>query len=1115
MKQVSRRDFIKGLVGLACASLFVAGYAPTIGRIISPRYKSVLPDKEGRIIHSACLGCNVRCGIRVKVLDTKYGEVVEKIDGNPYHPYNRAVSVKNQVKRYFSIPYDTPVKDSLNYTGTLCGKGEDGIHYLYDPYRILAPLKRSGPRGSGKFKVISWQQLIKEVSEGGVIEETKEKIPGMGEVFVYGKLKKAGFDPVEILDEMKKDIEDIKSKIKEKEITDKEALQAKINSFKEKWSQKLSPLKLEDILIDPDRPDLGTKANQVVFYRGRGQPHSDYFYRRWIKDAFGSVNWLRHTSSCQLGYYAANKLWAGVTDLQMDVHSSKVIVMAGAQMGRLHPGATGQGLLIERAALGELKIYYVNPTAPRTTANGNIVWVPVKPGTDAALAMAILNFMFEKEWFNRDFLSIPSKKASEKAKQPIYTNATWLVIGEGDKAGQILKGKHMGASHENPIVYNSGYKDSETVESAELFHSGKVKVEGQEVGVKTVLQILKEEAQSKNLEEWSEICGVPISMIVNIAEDLFKNSPQSGTTVHRGLGMHPQGEYTVWSFRAIDTLLGNMHKKGGMLGRAGNLKSNEYIYDLKKVKNVSWGVPIDRHGVAYEESFEFMFSGYPAKRPWYPLTPEEIYTEGFAGIDEGYPYPIKALILYYANPVLSANYGVKFIETLKDTKKLPLFIGITTSINETYLYADYIVPDTTYLDGGTMGCQFVYASGGGVKTLETWRTPAVMPKTLKIGDCPNGHPKYASMWEFLIDIALHLGMPGFGEKAIGGNPEKEELKDQKFSLYCVWEYIMRVFANSAMDGKDAGLIKEPTEEEIEFVEKNYPIAKFKDIVPNEWKYIAYGLARGGVFTSYESSFDENGFSKRKPPTEVLMLWNEKLAKTKNSITGKKFYGGPKYFELNDYANKDLKKQIEGYPFTVIFPGSPLFTKHRSMFYYWMKQIMPENFALIHPDDAKSTGIKSGDIITIETPTGYLDVKAIVEPSVMKGVIAIPVGMGRWADTAVMKPKYFKLKDEKINNSIKELPNKLELPKEAVNPVKELDEIRKKLLFTKSKKKYYEHLIPDSWRFSGVTPNVVSLIDSTTGNWSLLSWIGGAQVYFTVAKIKRKSKGKTEVPWIIW
>jgi tetrathionate reductase subunit A len=70
-------------------------------------------------------------------------------------------------------------------------------------------------------------------------------------------------------------------------------------------------------------------------------------------------------------------------------------------------------------------------------------------------------------------------------------------------------------------------------------------------------------------------------------------------------------------------------------------------------------------------------------------------------------------------------------------------------------------------------------------------------------------------------------------------------------LHCFWEYIMRVFANAAMHAKDLKLIPEDVpDEEVQFVERNYPIAQFKDIIPpDEWRYVAYGLARGGVFTS--------------------------------------------------------------------------------------------------------------------------------------------------------------------------------------------------------------------------------------------------------------------------
>lgn len=175
--------------------------------------------------------------------------------------------------------------------------------------------------------------------------------------------------------------------------------------------------------------------------------------------------------------------------------------------------------------------------------------------------------------------------------------------------------------------------------------------------------------------------------------------------------------------------------------------------------------------------------------------------------------------------MLAANYGIKFVEVLRDTSKLPLFVGITTTINETYLYADLIVPDTTYLETGTNGVQFLYASGGGLVRAEGWRSPVIMPLTQKIGTCPNGHPRHASMWELLIDLGKALGMPGYGDKAIPG-VKGRKYEGQWFSMHCFWEYVMRVFANAAMHAKDLKLIPEDVpDEEVQFVERNYPIAQ--------------------------------------------------------------------------------------------------------------------------------------------------------------------------------------------------------------------------------------------------------------------------------------------------
>ena len=78
---------------------------------------------------TTCYMCACRCGIRVHLKDGR----VRYIDGNRDHPVNR---------------------------GVICGKGASGIMTQTSPSRLRAPLKRIGPRGSGEFEEISWDEAL-------------------------------------------------------------------------------------------------------------------------------------------------------------------------------------------------------------------------------------------------------------------------------------------------------------------------------------------------------------------------------------------------------------------------------------------------------------------------------------------------------------------------------------------------------------------------------------------------------------------------------------------------------------------------------------------------------------------------------------------------------------------------------------------------------------------------------------------------------------------------------------------------------------------------------------------------------------------------------------------
>ena len=113
-------------------------------------YELMRPEN---VLYSTCLQCNTQCTIKVKV----HEGLVVKIDGNPYSPVNLQPQ----------LPYATPLVPAAKTDAPICPKGQTGVQTQYDPYRIRRVPKRAGPRGSNRWKAISFEQAIAEITEGG------------------------------------------------------------------------------------------------------------------------------------------------------------------------------------------------------------------------------------------------------------------------------------------------------------------------------------------------------------------------------------------------------------------------------------------------------------------------------------------------------------------------------------------------------------------------------------------------------------------------------------------------------------------------------------------------------------------------------------------------------------------------------------------------------------------------------------------------------------------------------------------------------------------------------------------------------------------------------------
>jgi anaerobic selenocysteine-containing dehydrogenase len=100
-----------------------------------------------RTVNGTCHhDCPDTCGWTVTVDDTAAAPVAVRMRGNPRHPYS---------------------------AGELCPKVNRFIDRVYDPDRILHPLRRIGPKGSGEFEQITWNEALTEIARRlhGVIDE--------------------------------------------------------------------------------------------------------------------------------------------------------------------------------------------------------------------------------------------------------------------------------------------------------------------------------------------------------------------------------------------------------------------------------------------------------------------------------------------------------------------------------------------------------------------------------------------------------------------------------------------------------------------------------------------------------------------------------------------------------------------------------------------------------------------------------------------------------------------------------------------------------------------------------------------------------------------------------
>jgi len=253
-------------------------------------YSNVARETEvygyDEVIKSHCRMCHGGCGVFIYKKEGK----VEKIGGDPECPISH---------------------------GTLCPKGIATTQIAYHPDRLTHPVKRIGPKGSGQWERISWDEALDTIAE-------------------------------------------------------------RMLAYKEE-----------------------NGAESVVFGYGTGRDNEAVIYR--MANLFGTPNVLTAGHLCYGPRISTSIITCGSNPV-VDYENQPECVMVWGNNLVVANSDEYKGESLAVCIDKGSKLIVVDPRMTRLAARADL-WLQLRPGTDTALALGMLNVIIEEELYDKDFVA--------------------------------------------------------------------------------------------------------------------------------------------------------------------------------------------------------------------------------------------------------------------------------------------------------------------------------------------------------------------------------------------------------------------------------------------------------------------------------------------------------------------------------------------------------------------------------------------------------------------------------------------------------------------------------------------------------------------------------------
>ena len=449
------------------------------------------------------------------------------------------------------------------------------------------------------------------------------------------------------------------------------------------WDEALDDIaaRLSDI-----RDRFGARAVALAKGTPGGTSVSDA--ERWLArflNRFGSPNWTSTTHVCNWHKDTGFSYTFGVEIPTPDVAHSNAFLLWGH-----NPSATSLILAHDIVAAKKrgMKIVAVDPRRVGIAAQADVL-LQVRPGTDGALALAMIDVAIKERLFDEKFVRR-------------WTNGPFLIrldngaaLTEADLAANGSPERFVAWDEitSAPVIYDplTGSYESASVQPTLVGERAIVARDGKTLRCEPAFANLTALAARYAPEISAEITTVPAEKVRQAVRLLAANRPVS-MFMHNGVGQHTNATQTSRAIAIFYSLFGNFDQPGGNV-----------VFPKVPLNIVSGKEFLPKEMAQQRIGRERKPLGPPAKPG--NCAAYDVFTAAL----EARPYPVKALLNFGSNTIMSTGDSQRAREGFR---AMDFAVAAELFMTPTAELCDYVLPATSFLEMGSVASDFRHRPAG-------------------------------------------------------------------------------------------------------------------------------------------------------------------------------------------------------------------------------------------------------------------------------------------------------------------------------------------------------------------------------------------------------------------